>query len=113
MAKKLRYTDSDFYGVSPRNVNGLTLDVRFGKRKGAKYAYVVYLDEKSIKWKIIPTVNQNGRVRGLRLFHRNSWGRKGFHSQFVWTWGTPSGLREIISYIENHEKIEASKNSWN
>jgi len=40
------------------------------------------------------------------LYHRNSWGRKGFHSQGRSAWGTHGGVQELISYVREHEIYE-------
>lgn len=111
MGKKFsKYTGTDFYGLSSeplsRDLNkiGLQGEVRHGVRQGQPYSYIVFRDDKSIKWKIIPTVSHRGRIGSLRLYHRNKFGRRGFHSQGNLAWGTRGGLRELLEYIIKHDE---------
>ena len=103
------FNDQSFYGILPKtgNLRELTAEVRHGKRKGVVYSYIVFLDERGlIKWKIIPVITHRGKIRSLHLYHRNTYGNKGFHSQIVSAWGTPKGLRDLIDYIHKHEVFE-------
>lgn len=102
-----KYTGKDFYGMQPQTVLGLEASICHGTRKGTRYSYVTLKDDRGIKWKIIPTLSHNGRVHSLRLYHRNSFARKGFHSQHEYAWGTPKGVRDLLSYIEKHEKLKS------
>ena len=73
------------------------------------YSYVVFLDDRSIKWKIVPQVSHRKRVISLGLYHRNRWGCREFHWQSQGAWGTARGLRELVEYIEGHERLERRK----
>lgn len=101
MSKTLtRRNHSNFYGVSLKRdmVPGLNTEIRQGKN----YSYIVFLENQLIKWKVIPQLSHHRKVARLNLYHRNRT-RNGFHSQYQSAWGTPSGLRDIIQYIRDHE----------
>lgn len=105
--KTLRtFTGRDFYGMDVPQVPGLQVAVRHGTREGHPYSYIIYRDHAGIKWKIIPAITPKGRVKSVRLHHRNRYRRQGFHSQGKWAWGTPKGVRDLVVYIQNHEDYE-------
>jgi hypothetical protein len=116
MAKKFqKYDGVTFYGkpLRPDRVANLTCLVQHGTKKGIPYSYIVFGESGLIKWKIVPVVTHKGRLASLKLYHRNRFGRKNaFHSQMVRAWGTPSGLAELIAYIEKHERWEKGEVGW-
>jgi hypothetical protein len=104
MAKGLAtFTGKDFYGATPRAevVPGLQCDIRHGHQHDQPYSYLVFLDERGVKWKIRPRLSPRGRVAGLGLFHRNRFGRAGFHSQHQSAWGTRGGWPTCLHIFGN------------
>src|SRR5260370_42524259 len=88
---------------------GLIADIRHGVRSGQRYSYIVYLDGQGMKWKIVPTVVvKSGKISALRLYHRNSAGGRGFHSQGQNALGTQEGLRDLVQQIRSHEDYDAA-----
>ena len=106
MGKLKLYDGVTFYGSSVGGENpipGLRKEIRHGKQNKSSYSYVVFSDDAGIKWKIIPVLNRKGSVGSLKLFHRNSKGCKGFHSQRQPQWGTTQGIVNLAEYIRRHE----------
>ena len=110
MSKLHGFTGTDFYCTHPQSdsVPALCCEIRHGQQQGQSYSYLVFLDEQGIKWKIVPQLTHNRRIASLKLFHRNQFGRRGFHSQKR-EWGNKSGLRDLISSIANHESYERDR----
>lgn len=112
-SKKLQPLDGiTFYGIPVEiiHIDGLKPSVRHLTKQGQKYAGLAFSDNRGIKWKIIPTgISERGKPAFLRLYHRNSYRFRGFHSQAIAAWGTPRGVRELINYIEGHEKYECGE----
>src|SRR5689334_17030855 len=110
MGKLSKFNEHTFYGIAaPPQVQGLAGEIRYSERGGQRYAYIIYRDASGIKWRIMPSiVATSGKISALRLYHRNSEGGRGFHSQGQTVWGTHEGLRDLIAYIRNHEEYEAS-----
>ena len=99
--------------IHPSMVDGLTAELRTGKRQSIPIEYIVFRDSRGIKWKIIPTINVDckhpGTVRWIGLYHRNAHGRKGFHSQHARAFGNKKGVEELLKAIREHEQYEKTK----
>jgi len=116
MRKLTCYTGEDFYGIdlSAEVVPALHCEVQHGLKHGQPYSYILFSDAQGIKWKILPTQwGKHGKARGrpafLRLYHRNTWGPRGFHSQREGAWGTSGGIRDLIATIRRHEAFECEE----
>lgn len=102
------FSGDSFYGVPLTSlfIEGLAVELRHGKRNGRDYSYIVYTDGESIKWRIEPlSITENKKLHGLKLMHRNRYGRSGFHTQ-TREWATPRGLRALLAAIREHESYE-------
>src|SRR5687767_7584367 len=111
MAKLTTKSSETFYGIALNSVrvDALTCSLRHGVVQEREYSWLDFCDERGPKWRIKPTAfSKKGIPSSLRLYHRNSRGRRGFHSQKQYAWGTRAGFRELISYIVKHEEYEKS-----
>lgn len=77
-------------------------DLRCGFR-GRKRPYIALSDNEGVRWKLIAMFTHRQKIHGLKLYHRNSYGRRGFHSQHVRASGTKKGLRELLAYVAKHD----------
>lgn len=105
------FDSATFYGMRTQTVtvSGLTASVFCGKRAGIPYSRLDLADEDGCKWQIRPTsFSKKGVPAGFSLYHRNAYGKRGFHTQGVKGHGTKSStVREMLTYVEQHEQYEA------
>lgn len=103
--------DQTFYGLKPQSleVAGLTVSLFHGNRAGWAYTRLDLQDQEGTKWQIRPTsFSRRGIPARFALHHRNSSGRRGFHTQSLTSHGTrSSAVRELLTYIEQHEQYES------
>lgn len=108
--KLLARTLDTFYGVNPDSlqIEGLKTALKNRTVQGETITTLTFLDEEGVKWEIKPTAfSKKGIPSMFRLYHRNTYGRRGFHSQHQCAWGGKSaGIRELMAYICKHEAYE-------
>ncbi len=104
------YDSHSFYGYrltgdDVLQVEGLSVTIKHGKRRGEPYAYIVYKGEGDlIQWKIVPArFNDAGGPEVLRLYRRRTDGRRGVASEGEEVPASMDGLQDLVSYIRDHE----------
>lgn len=108
--KLTAHADGTFYGINEVSIRVEGLQTALQKRmlKGQVITTLTFSDEKGVKWEIKPTAFSKKSIPSFfRLYHRNSWGRRGFHSQGQGEYGgTSAGVRTLIEYVRKHEIYE-------
>ena len=95
------FNGKDFYGKSiPEGiVPGLVAEVRHGTMTGRKCSYVVFRDDRGIKWRITPTrLGRTGLPLALRAVPRAELGKRGRGDA-----GTPTGFNNLVHHIRQCE----------
>lgn len=99
-----------FYGMRLEtiHVEGLTPRLFHGIRQGEPYTRLDLLDATGVKWQIRPTSFSLKKIpASFRLYHRNRYGPRGFHSQKELATGTrSSAVRDLLDYVARHEQYE-------
>lgn len=102
--------EQTFYGMNLPSikVSKLTAKLFHGKKNGQFYTRLDLQDDKGTKWQIRPTSFSRKKIpASFTLYHRNTYGRRGFHAQNVTSRGTrSSAVRELLTYITHHEQYE-------
>lgn len=102
-----------FYGFNPKNfygkwiagdmVPGLRAEVCHGKMQGRDYSYVIFRDDRGIKWRILPVrLSRTGFPTAIKAVARDCRvGERPRHEQ-----ASPSGFNELVAYIQRREAQE-------
>lgn len=104
LGRKLgKVEEAGFYGLTDKGLHlpGYKIEIRKGTMKGLPYAYIVYIQNGRIEWKITPkhVSERNKRPHDLVLYRRDSKGRlNGLEAKQYEAWSTPRGLREVVNY---------------
>jgi hypothetical protein len=106
--------EQTFYGMNTQSigVGNLTANLFHGNKAGRPYTWLDIQDDEGTKWQIRPiSFSIKGIPASFTLYHRNRYGRRGFHAQHVTSRGTrSSAVRELLTYIAEHEQYEAESN---
>ena len=101
MKKFYPFDGKTLYGkrIAEDIVTGLVAEVRHGTMIGRKCSYVVFRDDRGIKWRITPTrLGRTGLPLALRAVPRAELGKRGRGDA-----ATPTGFNNLVHHIRQCE----------